>query len=82
MHGVHGVEHIVTAPQRPLLTLPCRSSYSLIHAIDAAAHQSHNLKVVGSNPTPATSQYQRKINDLARLTAGLFFACHAINPYG
>ena len=53
-HDVHGVEHIVTAPQRPPLTLPCRSSYSLIHAIDAAAHQSHNLKVVGSNPTPAT----------------------------
>ena len=44
--------------------------------------QAHNLKVAGSNPAPATITSARKINDLARLTAGLFYACHAINPYG
>jgi len=32
------------------------------------AEQAHNLKVVGSNPTPATN----KINDLAALRGGFF----------
>ena len=33
-HDVDGVEHIATALQRPPLTLPCRFSYSLVHAVD------------------------------------------------
>ncbi len=31
----------------------------------------HNLKVVGSNPTPATNE----INDLASHSGGFFFVC-------
>ncbi len=81
LHSVNGVEHIVTALQRPPLTLLCRSSYSPIHAIDAAAHQAHNLKVGGSNPPPATSFIPRKIKHLARLPAGFSFARYVANPY-
>ncbi len=51
-------------------------------SVTIARSGAHNLKVVGSNPTPATSQYQRKVNDLARFTAGFFFARHAANPCG
>ncbi len=45
------------------------------------ARQAHNLKVVGSNPTPATNTILRKINILARLPAGFSFARRVTNRY-
>ena len=37
--------------------------------------QAHNLKVVGSNPTPATN----KINDLASLVGGFFCSSEGLS---
>ncbi len=41
--------------------------------------QPHNLKVVGSNPTPATTLLPCKNNNIARLAAGYLFAKHVTN---
>ena len=51
-------------------TLPGLLASQIINKHDAGwsspvARQAHNLKVVGSNPTPATN-YINKINDLDR----------------
>ena len=41
---------------------------SIDRSVSVSFSQAHNLKVVGSNPTPATN----KINDLAVLRGGFF----------
>ena len=49
----------IPLPQRPSLPTPTSAGWS-----SPVARQAHNLKVVGSNPTPAT-KLRRQINGLA-----------------
>ena len=35
------------------------------HQVKSSKNQTHNLKVVGSNRTPATNNYARKLNEQA-----------------